>query len=278
MTTSATPRKGRCIRTGLFAAVLLAAGPLCAANGDGERGDGGRDGSSVGIGVDYSRGDYGSTLDTGIVSVPLSAQLRRGRWQFGASLPWLRVSGDPDVVPALGLLPGLGLEDAPGAGTERTTSSGVGDLNLSAAYSVDTGGKLGIDLGAKAKVATADADRGLGTGANDYGVSVDLYRDVAGTLLFAGVGHTWLGDSPRIEAGSQQRANVGLSHRAGRGQLGLMYEQRSALVDPLDGRREATAFYSLPTASGGRFKLYASHGLSDGSPDWGAGVAVSTGF
>jgi hypothetical protein len=275
VTTSVHPRKGRCIRTGLFAAVLLAAGPLCAADGDGDR-DKNRDGASVGIGVDYSRGDYGGTLDTGIVSVPLSAQLRRGRWQFGASLPWLRVSGDRNVVPTLGLLPGLGFADAPG--TERTTTSGIGDLDLSAAYSVDTGGKLGIDLGAKAKIATADADRGLGTGANDYGVSVDLYRDVAGTLLFGGVGHAWIGDSQRIEATTQRRANVGLAHRAGRGQLGLMYEQRSALVDQLEGRRDATAFYSLPTASGGRFKLYASHGLSDGSPDWGAGVAVSAGF
>lgn len=277
MITSALPRTGRRIRTGLFAAALLAAGPLCAADDDGVHDDN-RDGSSVGIGVDYSRGDYGGTLDTSIVSVPLSARLRRGRWQFGASLPWLRVSGDRNVVPTIGLLPGLGLADAPEAATERSNSSGVGDLSLSAAYSVDTGGKLGIDLGAKAKIATADADRGLGTGANDYGVSVDLYRDVAGTLLFGGVGHTWFGESPRIEATTQQRVSVGLSRRAGDGQLGLMYEQRSALVDLVDGRRDATAFYSLPTAGGGRFKVYASHGLSDGSPDWGAGVAVSAGF
>lgn len=273
MRASANSLKGRCFRTGLVAAVLLAGGPLQAADGKDTR-----NASSLGIGVDYARGYYGSTIDTSIVSVPVSVQVRRGRWQFGASLPWLRVSGDANVVPALGLLPRLGLANAPGTGPERSLTSGVGDLNLSTAYSVATGSKLGIDIGAKAKIATADADRGLGTGANDYGLSVDLYRDFSGTLLFGGVGHTWLGNSPRLEASSQQRANVGLSHQAGKGQLGLVYEQRSALVQQLDGRRDATAFYSLPTASGGRFKLYASRGLSDGSPDWGAGVAVSAGF
>src|SRR3546814_2582137 len=77
---------GRCTRTGLAAALLLSAAPLWAA-----------DSTRVGIGVDYSRGDYGGTLETSIVSVPLSLQVRRGRWQFDANLPWLRVSGDRNV-------------------------------------------------------------------------------------------------------------------------------------------------------------------------------------
>ena len=57
-----------------------------------------------------------------------------------------------------------------------------------------------------------------------------------------------------------------------------MYDHRTATASGLEDRREAIGFYSVPTASGGRFQLYASHGLSDGSPDWGAGVAISAGF
>ena len=269
MTIPVVQHTGRPLLAGVCAALLFATGQACATGGDG---------GSAGIGVDYSSGDYGSQRATSIVSVPVSVQLRRGQWRFDASLPWLRVSGDRNVVPELGLLPGLVSPADPAPGTERTTASGIGDLALSATYRVDTGSKLGIDLGAKAKIATADADRGLGTGANDYGVSLAVYRDFSGTLLFGGVGHTWLGDSPRIEAGSRRNANVGIGHSAGSGQLGLMYEQRSALSRHMDNRRDATVFYSLPTASGGRFRLYASHGLSDGSPDWGAGVAVSAGF
>ena len=85
-------------------------------------------------------------------------------------------------------------------------------------YALDTGSKLGIALGARAKIATADETRGLGSGGNDYGLSLDLYRRVGDTLLFAGAGHDWLGDSPRIQAGTQQRASVGFSHGTGDGQ------------------------------------------------------------
>ena len=149
---------------------LLLAGPIAA-----------QDGTRIGIGMDASRGDYGGTLDTDIVSVPVSLQLRKGRWQFDASVPWLRVSGDRNVVPSFGALPGLGtLVGGAAPGTERVTTSGPGDLQLSARRALDTGGPLGIALSVRAKIATTDAERGLGTGANDYGVTADVYRKVGG--------------------------------------------------------------------------------------------------
>src|SRR3546814_4844884 len=98
-------------------------------------------------------------------------------------------------------------------------------------YAFDTGSPLGVALGARAKLATADETRGLGTGANDYRVSVDLYRSIGDTVLFAGAGHDWLGDSPRLQADTEQRAGVGSSPQPGRGPWGLMYEQRSDLVE-----------------------------------------------
>lgn len=244
---------------------LLLAGPIAA-----------QDGTRIGIGMDASRGDYGGTLDTDIVSVPVSLQLRKGRWQFDASVPWLRVSGDRNVVPSFGALPGLGtLVGGAAPGTERVTTSGPGDLQLSARRALDTGGPLGIALSVRAKIATTDAERGLGTGANDYGVSADVHRKVGGALLFAGIGHDWLGDSPRVTARTQQRANAGVSHDLGRGQLGLRYEARSALAEHLQGRREATAFYSVATAGDGQVLIQAGRGFSEGSPDWLLGIGYS---
>src|SRR3546814_13922346 len=99
---------------------------------------------------------------------------------------------------------------------------------------------------------------------NDVGVSVDLYRGIGDTVLFAGACHDWLGDSPRIQADTQQRASVGFSHRAGRGQWGLKYEQRSALVEQLEGRRDATVFYSLAGRNGRDLRLSLNPGRSDG--------------
>lgn len=263
------------IRSTLFLAAIAAAGLAHATD------------ATLGVGVDYSRGDYGSDIDTEILSIPVTARVQSGNWGFSASVPWLRVSGDPNVLPTVGVVPNLNplgrgrdglLGPAPGAEAERGTASGIGDVTLAAAYSVPTGSALGVDLGIKAKLATADEDEGLGTGANDYGVSVDLYRDFDGTVVFGGVAHTWLGSSTYIDVDSVQGGNVGVSRQAGRGKLGMMYEHRTATANGLDDRREAVGFYSLPTPSGGRFQLYASRGLSDGSPDWGAGIAISTGL
>ncbi|HEU4774079.1 MAG TPA: transporter [Lysobacter sp.] len=246
-----------------------------------------------GIGVDYSSGDYGSDVTTEILSIPVTAQLDTGNWSLRASLPWVRVSGDANVLPGVGLVDNLNptgrgrgglLGGPPGGGTgsgdtlQRGEASGVGDLALRATYAVPTGTALGLDLGVNAKIATADEDKGLGTGANDYGVSVDLYRDFSGTLLFGGVGYTWLGDSAYIETDSAANANLGIARTVGNGRLGVMLDHRDATSHSFDDRRELIGFYNLHTGSGPRLQLYASHGLTDGSPDWGAGLAVSTAF
>jgi hypothetical protein len=271
------------MRRSLLLPVLAAAiaGPVHAAEGN----------TSLGIGVDYSSGDYGTDVTTEILSVPLTLRHASGNWSFRASVPWVRVSGDPNVLPTVGLVPNLNpigrgrlgpIGGAPIGDArqppQRGTASGLGDLTLGLAYSVATDRGLGIDLGVNAKIATADEDKGLGTGANDYGVGIDLYRDFDGTMLFGGVGQVWLGSSKFIDVDSIQTGNAGISQQAGRGRIGVMYEHRTATARGLDARRDVIAFYSVPTTGIGRFQLYASRGLSDASPDWGAGIAVSAGF
>ena len=110
-------------RSAAFVALLLAAGIAHA------------EGPSLGIGVDYSSGDYGSDTTTKILSVPLSAKYETGDWTFKASLPWLRVQGDANVVPGLGSVINLNPNGrgrgggGGGGGTTAPTSgttSGVG--------------------------------------------------------------------------------------------------------------------------------------------------------
>lgn len=246
-----------------------------------------QDGFSLGVGVDYSSGEYGGDTTTEILSVPVTAKYDTGNWTFKASLPWLRVSGDPNVLPGLGAVTntnprGRGRGNGGGTGTPDTsedgTASGIGDLRLAATYSFDTGSALGIDLTGNAKIATADEDEGLGTGANDYGLAVDLYRDFGGTLLFGGVGYTALGDSQFIDVDSVVNANVGASWRAAAGSLGLMYDWRESASEGFDDRSELTGFYTAAAGQSGKWQLYATAGLSDGSPDWGAGVNYTYGF
>ena len=260
-------------RSALFCAAVLCIGAAQA-----------EDGFSLGIGADYSSGDYGSTTTTDIWSVPVTAKYNSGNWTWKASLPWMRVDGDVGVVPGLG---NVGNSNSQGrgnsgttapTGTESGTASGLGDLRLAATYAFDTGGPLGIDLTGNLKLATADEDKGLGTGENDYGLAVDLYRDFDGTLLFGGVGYTMLGDSEFIQLDDVANANFGASWQVGAGSLGAMYDWRQAASDGADDRSELTGFYSIKAGAADKVQLYATKGLADGSPDWGAGVSYSHQF
>lgn len=269
-------------RIAMMCAGLLAAGAVQAA-----------DGVSLGVGVDYSSGDYGEDITTEITSVPVTAKYVTGAWTYKASLPWLHVSGDADVLPGLGRVvntnpDGRGRGNGNGNGNggnpepapEQTddTTSGIGDLRLSATYAFDTGTPLGVDLTANLKIATADEDKSLGTGENDYGLALDLYRDFDGTMLFGGASYMMLGDSEFIDVDAVAGANVGVSRRVGAGNLGLMYDWRQAASDDSDDRSELIGFYGFGAGAGGRMQLYASGGLSDGSPDWGAGLSYTHGF
>jgi hypothetical protein len=262
-------------RSAAFVALLLAAGVTHA------------EGLSLGVGADYSTGDYGSDTTTKILSVPLSAKYETGDWTFKASLPWLRVEGDANVVPGLGsvlnLNPnGRGRGGGGGGGTTAPTSgttSGVGDLRLAATYAIPMEGKWAVDLTGNVKIATADEDKGLGTGANDYGAAVDVYRSVGeATTLFSGVGYTVLGDSDFIEVDSVVNANLGVSHKLGDNSVGVMYDYRQPTSEASDDRSEVTGFYVFPTSDSSKMQVYATKGLTDGSPDWGAGVNFTAGF
>src|SRR5688572_1032409 len=263
---------------------LLCAALLCIGAAQAE------DGFSLGIGADYSSGDYGSDITTDITSVPVTARYDSGNWTWRASLPWLRVDGDVGVLPGLGNVgnsnpQGRGRGNSgnnggstPPAETESGTASGVGDLRLAATYAFDTGGPLGVDLTGNVKIATADEDKGLGTGENDYGIAVDLYRDFDGTLLFGGVGYTMLGDSDFIDVDSVAGANFGVSQQMSVGNLGLMYDYRQAASDDSDDRSEVIGFYGFGAGADGKMQLYGSAGLSDGSPEWGAGLSYTHAF
>lgn len=263
-----TPMK----KTAILATLLLAAGTAQA-----------EEGLSLGIGVDYSTGDYGTGVDTRILSVPLTASYGVGQWTFKASVPWMRVEGDPTVLPGLGTVTnptGRGRIDT-GTGTvsETSSASGLGDVRLAATYSIPTSDAGGIDLTANAKLATADEDKGLGTGGTDFGVAADAYRTVGSTTFFGGVGYTWLGESVYIDVDAAANANAGLAFdTSGGSRVGVVYEWREAITTLTDARSEVTGFVTMPAGEKNKFQLYATKGFSDGSPDWGAGVAYTAAF
>ena len=92
------------------------------------------DGLSVGVGADYSTGDYGSDTTTEIWSVPFNVRYASDNWTWKATLPWMRVDGDASVVPGLG---NVGNSNPKGRGRGNGNGNGGGDPTAPA--TTDTG-------------------------------------------------------------------------------------------------------------------------------------------
>ncbi len=52
----------------------------------------------LGVGTNYSTGDYGTGADVDIFSVPFTAKFETGRWSYGLTVPYISITSEGDVV------------------------------------------------------------------------------------------------------------------------------------------------------------------------------------
>lgn len=250
----------------------------------------------VGAGIDYTTGKYGTSTTTDITQVPVTLGYEIDSWSFKLDVPYIHVSGADNVIPGIGPVKnnnpngrGKGKGNGNGnsqGGTTPTTAtsgsaSGLGDITASATYEAYTNSaaQFGIDLTGKIKFGTADENKGLGTGKNDYTVSVDTYKGFGAWTVFGGVSYTWLGSSQYIQLNDVFGANVGASYKLDtHSSFGAYYDYREKASDTSFARNELTGYYAYKFASGWKAQAYVTKGFTDGSPDWGVGATVVYSF
>lgn len=242
----------------------------------------------VGIGADYSSGKYGLDTRTTIWDVPLTVGYKGSGWSMSLIVPYLHVSGPGDVIPGVGVVRNSNPQGR-GRGRGGTvvttpsttlsgTASGMGDVVAQATFHAidnrDAG--FGLDLTGRIKFGTASADKGLGTGKNDYTAGADIYKTLgASWTAFGGAAYTWLGSSSYIRLNKVWSANAGLDYAFDHGDsagLYLFYQERAA--DTGYARQEASLYFSHKVSANWTLRSYVLGGFSDGSPDYGAGLSV----
>ncbi len=245
---------------------------------------------SVGTGFNYSTGDYGTSTTTKIVSIPFTARYDKGPWTFKATIPYLHITGSSSVIPGVGAIASSNPQGRGRSGTTTTTpanttttgsASGMGDTVLALTYNAfyDSASRLGLDLTGKAKIATADADKGLGTGENDYGAQVDLYKTFDRTTAFGGVGYTELGSSSFLQLRNVWNLNLGAVNKLNdQDAVGLSYDYRQKVSDTAAPISELTGFWTRKIDRTWKAQLYLLKGLANGSPNWGAGASIAYAF
>ena len=170
----------------------------------------------------------------------------------------------------------------------RITESGLGDVSASAIYSINPiqPWMPYLDVGAKIKFPTADQDRGLGTGAYDYTMILDLYKSFGKFAALGGVAYTFKGDiapSSNIPSGLVLNdvlgSYVGAEYRVTNNWLvGISGDYKQA-SSPF--ARDVKEFSSYATW---RFSPQLSvtgtvgTGFTDATPNYFAGLALVYGF
>src|SRR6266481_206280 len=88
---------------------------------------------SLGVGFNYSSGEYGTSTTTEILSVPIIARYDRGPWIFKLTVPYLSISGGTSVVPGIGRVTSTKPRRR-GGGDSEATATGFGDIVASVTY------------------------------------------------------------------------------------------------------------------------------------------------
>jgi hypothetical protein len=229
---------------------------------------------TLSTGFDYTTGKYGQSTSTDILTIPVIGRYDYDRWTFRFTVPWIRVSGPANVVQDVGLL-GLG-----SVRTTKQTQSGLGDLVAAATYNVlNKPGAVGLDLTGQIKFGTANRDKGLGTGENDYSLQADVYKAIDDFTPFATLGYRILGSPPGIKLNNIWFASGGATYRVATAtRVGAALYLQEKVTDTVKNVVELTAFVTHQIDADWKLQGYVLTGFNNASPDFGIGGIVSYTF
>ena len=226
---------------------------------------------TLSTGIDFTSGTYGGDVDIEDTYVPLTATVDYGRVAFRLTVPYLSVR-----APA-GTIFDSGGEPVPGSGA-LSTESGLGDIIGSVTfYDVISSKELGLamDLTGKVKFATADEDKGLGTGESDYTVQADFYKFIDDFTLLSSVGYKFRGDPAGLDFDNVFMAALGGTYKfTPEVNGGLFFDYRESSISGSDSIQELSAFVSRRVSKNWRLQVYGLTGFTDSSPDWGGGIKI----
>ena len=222
-------------------------------------------------GFDVSSGFYGAGERTTILYVPATLQAAKGPWTVRAVAAYLQVSG-----PAL-LIDGSAAGDTLGV---RTTgeADGPGDINLYATYSFESlyDHGLFIDLTGRVKAPTASFSKGLGTGAWDFAMQMDVAQAIGNLVPFTTVGYRFTGDPTGFALRDVVYGSAGLQYTAGDAlTFGAYYDIRQPSIRGAATPQEGTGYMNVRINDDWSFLAYGVKGFSENSPTVGGGLSIT---
>lgn len=219
------------------------------------------------LGADYSVGDYGAASDTTVISAPVTLRVQLNRVRLEATVPYLYVDGPGTVAGGGVIVPG---------NNATASRSGLGDVNLGAAFLLNRGGQSAPSFEVAGIVKVPTATSGLGTEKFDYTAQLNIYQPLSmQVLLFASAGYQILGDFGTFVLEDGIVASAGLNYSAAQNvSLGFGVNYRQQYYQG-QGDYVSVSPY-LQWSFGGMWRVtgYGLVGLTEASPRFGAGLRL----
>ena len=183
----------------------------------------------------YFSGEFGTGLETHILSFASTLVVSRGKHEFRLNVPYVSVTAEGPVT----FLGDQVIERGPGGGT---TESGPGDVVVQDEYSFVEGSGSAPRVSAilRIKIPTADESRGLGSGEPDGGLGFGLSQPLGTRWALLGqTQYVIRGDPPGtdfrdtlwVSIGFQRRVSDSTSARLSSDWRQSVIPGRSALTD-----------------------------------------------
>lgn len=225
---------------------------------------------STTLGVDYSSGDYGASQDTDVWALPISLKYKTDKWSLRISTSYLRVTSPTFVTPE-----GDFIGDENINNTKRVTETGIGDTVISGTYALldDRNYAIGMDVGARVKIPTADEDKFLGTGKTDYGVNTEFYKTINNWTPYWNIGYRWRGDPSGFNLKNIWNSSIGTDYRFNDTvSVGISYDWQQKTTQVAENAQEISSYLNYQLNANNKLNLYVVTGFSDASPNIGSGL------
>lgn len=247
---------------------------------------------SLGLGVEFASGTYGTGARTNTVFVPFTAAVYPSeRLDFFVEIPVVYQSNN-NVVSSLGsgmhggtsgssvasatVSSGM-MGGSSGMGSGGMGQGGLGDITVKAGYILVPEKDLmpQIRPNVFVKFPTADKNKSLGTGEYDGGFALEFWKWLDSWCTYAEVGYTIQGKSSAIALKDYLYYTVGAGYQVtDKFRPMLILKGSTATVDEIDPLLEARLKLKYQTTKQTGIEGYFAKGLSTSSPDYGTGLAV----
>lgn len=243
---------------------------------------------NISTGYFYTTGKYNQSATTSIQYIPVTAQYYKNNWELGVTIPYIRVTGNGSVIPGdggsmlvhrSGTMSGSNTmsmnNNSTTPGINSTTNAGLGDVLARMAYVISNKKNSYYALEANVKLGTADVNKSLGTGQNDYALQLNTKLGKTKNS-YLNLGYKVIGNSSSSNYNNVMYGTVGIQFNLETQQtVGISYDYQQAVIDGIADFQQVNIYLNWLQHHGILVALTASAGLSTSSPDVGAGLMVS---